>query len=219
MNAWPAGRSWIIPRAGFPSPVPIIYNIHADWFANRLTAWMKVMSVRPIEPSTARKYVSWKWRAQSHTSPAVPSAKPPTNASLAQFVVFDEDRGNGGMNNTSPYEDLTRDGPDGFQPYPGVGMVQMQTLDDGALPHDLGRETKVPILMEIGCRKNDKMVAFYTPPLGLLLRIRLGRWPSAHPVGIERTRRQLRPSSRECIAFGLNRTWPLIKTPLISAKW
>jgi hypothetical protein len=85
-------------------------------------------------------------------------------------------------------------------------MVQKQTLDDGALPHDLARETKVPILMEIGCRKNDKMVVFYTPPLGLLLRIRLGRWPSAHPVGIERTRRQLRPSSRECIAFGLNRT-------------
>jgi hypothetical protein len=95
---------------------------------------MKVMSVRPIEPSTARKYVSWKWRAQSHTSPAVPSAKPPTNASLAQFVVFDEDRGNGGMNNTSPYEDLTRDGLDGFQPYPGVGMRGMHrgAMGDGA---------------------------------------------------------------------------------------
>lgn len=40
-------------------------------------------------------------------------------------------------------------------------MIEVDTLDDVGLAYDLARESGVPILMELGCHQNDRMVSFY----------------------------------------------------------
>jgi 2,3-dihydroxyethylbenzene 1,2-dioxygenase len=41
-------------------------------------------------------------------------------------------------------------------------MIEVDTLEDVGLAYDIARDNKVPILLDLGCHQNDRMVSFYT---------------------------------------------------------